>query len=100
VALRAAYSQPQVFSTGEVDTGRTWIDGKTIYRKVITSSGNISTDDASTQQIPLPYPSDSATTLIISFADDTNVAVNVGTFWTGAGNTLSDPIFILEYTKT
>jgi hypothetical protein len=112
------------YSTTEHKTGRKWIDGKDVYRKVITASGNMSTgltnyahsitgldrmievsghalrDDAKTQQVPIPYPNDSATTLIIIVPDDTNIAVNVGSFWTGAGNTLSEPRFVVEYTKT
>lgn len=31
------------YSTTEVDTGKTWIDGKTIYRKVI-ATGDLATD--------------------------------------------------------
>lgn len=112
------------YSSAERDTGRKWTNGDTIYRKVITSSGAMSTgvtnyphsitglkrllffeghatrDDASVQQTPLPYPSTSATIANLPIVDNTNIAVNIGTFWTGAGNTLSDPIFILEYTKT
>ena len=112
------------YTSAERNTGRKWIDGKAIYRKVISASGDMATgvtnyahgitgldrlinfsghclrDDANTQQTPLPYPSDTSTVIIITIVDDTNVANGVGTFWTGAGNTLSDPIFILEYTKT
>lgn len=32
--------------------------------------------------------------------DDTNIIADVGDAWAGAGSTLSDPTFILEYTKT
>ena len=112
------------YTSAERDTGRKWIDGSPIYRKVITASGNMATgvtnyahgitgldrviscmgfclrDDANTEQTILPYPSDTSGTLIRTIPDDTNVANGVGTFWTGAGNTLSDPTFILEYTKT
>jgi hypothetical protein len=128
--LNNAYGDPATtlafdsYSSTEQDTGRTWVNGDKIYRKVITSSGAMSTgltnyahgitglkrlifyegrasrDDANSQQVPLPYPDTLATTLIIAIVDNTNISVNVGTFWTGGGNTISDPIFILEYTKT
>ena len=112
------------YSSSERDTGRKWIDGSPICRKVITASGNMATgvtnyahgitglsrliifsgyclrDDAASQQVSLPFPSSSVTTEITPIVDDTNISVNVGTFWTGAGNTLSDPIFVIEYTKT
>lgn len=35
----SAFTSATTYSTNEVDTGLKWIDGKTIYRKVITGSG-------------------------------------------------------------
>ena len=112
------------YSSAERDTGRKWIDGTPIYRKVISATGAMATgltnyahgitglsrlislegfairDDGSEQQTSLPYPSAQTDVSIVTICDDTNVASGVGVFWTGAGNTLSDPIFVLEYTKT
>lgn len=112
------------YSTAARDTGRKWIDGKAIWRKVITASGNIATgytnyahnitsedriislhgiclrDDAANQQILLTTASISETIGINTFFDETYITIEVGSAWTGAGSTLSDPIFVLEYTKS
>lgn len=39
---------PQSYSTSEVDTGATWVDGKTIYKKTIYKA-SIASGDTSTQ---------------------------------------------------
>ena len=112
------------YSETEHNTGRRWIDGKIIYRKVITASGNIATgytayahnitgldrmievsgfclsDDVDSKQISLPYPYLDATALILLIPDDTNIGISVGAYWTGAGTTLSEPRIVIEYTKT
>lgn len=38
------------YTTEEVKTGGTWIDGKPIYRRVVTATGNIATDTALTTE--------------------------------------------------
>jgi hypothetical protein len=112
-------------STEEINTGVQWVDGKDIYRKVIASGGTMVTqssavnilnhgivgfdrllrldgcldrDDGSSQQVPLNYtqPSARVWTLVTS----TVIVIGLDDIWSGAGNTLSDPIVIIEYTKS
>jgi len=114
------------FDTSEVDTGRKWVDGKTIFSKVVTTSGNFSTGttsiahgldfstvvdrvvelrgnvkrDLNSEIIPVPYAASAGLNWMVAASiNDTNVQVAIGSLWTGAGSTLSDGIFIIEYTK-
>lgn len=122
------FSPEPVYSTSEVDTKREWVDGKTIFRKVINDvgSGTYSTGtntiahgldmasvvdkvvslsgmvqrDANNEDLPLPYPSPTAVTWNIGLSiRNTNLHLDLGTSWTGAGNQLSDAQIVIEYTK-
>jgi hypothetical protein len=108
------------YSTTARDTGRKWIDGKTIWRKVVVAAGDqapgvisfahgipsidrvvhfhgsLIRDDVTHQQIPLNYPQTDAE--IFGQMDDTNVVFSVHAAYTGAGNTLSDLQVVIEYT--
>lgn len=44
-----------VYSTDEVDTGQTWIDGKPIYRKVVTKTTNSQETTINISEIPFDY---------------------------------------------
>ncbi len=104
------------YSTSEVATNKTWINGKTIYRKVVdlgtlpnsTSKAvahNISgldtfisisgmSVDASNLYCPLPYPNPSDADNVYLYANTTNVVVGSGIDMTGRTG-----FAILEYTK-
>lgn len=103
-----------------VDTGRKWIDGKAILRKVITTAGAIATgvtthahsittidriitltgflerDDGAGSHVPINYTQVGAE--VASLVDDTNVTLVLNAVYTGAGNILSNPQFVIEYT--
>lgn len=110
------------YNTTEEWTGRLWHDGKKIYRRVLRITGSLSTgdntlahgvtpddvvsctgwchrDDAGSQQLPINFAAASASSAIATKTDDTNVIVNVGTGYSGAGNTLSNLSVVFEYTK-
>ena len=109
----------------EINTGVQWVDGKDIYRKVVVSGGSMVTisngvnsmnhgianldrvlslngtlnrDSANVQRPPLNYPQPGAE--VWALVTDIDVQIALNDVWTGAGNTLSDPIAIIEYTKT
>jgi hypothetical protein len=50
-------------------------------------------------QVILPFVSLTLTFMVTLNMDATNMKLNVGSSWTGAGNILSDPTFMLEYSK-
>lgn len=117
------------FSETEFDTGRKWIDGKTIYAKVVddTGGGTYSTGindiahgldmadgvdrvisltgfvkrNVNNQQIPVPYTSTASVAWLLSCSiQDTNIRFGLGTEWDGANTEiLTDAQFIIEYTK-
>jgi hypothetical protein len=109
------------YSTTAQKTGEKWIDGKDIWRKVISSTGAVTAgsvqnfahsissydrivrleghvvrDDTGTSQYPVNYPQGSAE--IHCNIDDTNIQLFLNSAYTGVGNTLSDPQFIIDYT--
>ena len=117
------------FTTSEVDTGGTWIDGKKIFRKVIDDSahGTYGTGvtlvphglamanidrivridgsikrDIDNQHYPIPWlsPTSSATFGIAISIKDTNLELILAAGWANvAGTRLSSATFIIEYTK-
>jgi len=109
------------YSTTTQDTGRKWIDGKTIWRKVVSSvgavtagstqtfahsiasidrvvgfEGHMTRDDASSSHYPINYAQLGAE--ISATVNDTNLSIFLNSAYTGAGNVLSDPQFIIDYT--
>jgi hypothetical protein len=117
-AFIPAIDSAKNFSTGEVDTGARWIDGKTIYRKVIdigtlpnattadtahgittidTLISLIGTADNGTTQIPIPTPSTTAAnSLTAEIVNAPTPAVRVGS---GANYSSYTGYVVLEYTK-
>ena len=68
-----------------------------------TDTGNTSVQSfgGSGQTRIMATPLQATASLHINLSvDDTNIIADVGDAWAGAGSTLSDPTFILEYTKT
>lgn len=66
--------------------------------RVITAAGVCLRDNGSF--IPMPNGDSSDTFAVVVQVDATNVLLFVGSAWTGAGNLLSAPWIVLEYTKT
>lgn len=104
------------YSTSEVDTGFTWVDGKTIYKKTInfgTLPNNTSTNVAhgvtgvsafisnsgyavsSTTFLPLPYAATAAANSIQLAVSGNNINIQTGTDRTGFSAYVT-----LFYTKT
>jgi hypothetical protein len=100
------------YSTSEVDTGKLWIDGKRIYRKVftgITGTQNATVDTAHSLSVSTMiacfgnWPSSgttipiyqSSTAFITVRANATNISVSVG-----SGVASGTATVVLEYTKT
>lgn len=116
-AVDAKIAAKGVYSTSEVDTGKTWIDGKKIYRKVVefgtlpntttkaVAHGitNIGTFvhvsgfciGQSNEILPIPLAWPTATSIIGIYATTINVIVN-----TAMDRTNYTGYVILEYTKT
>jgi hypothetical protein len=116
----STYTANILFSLTETDTGAKWIDGKTIYRKVINfgvlpnataksvahgitglgtiiSAVGVSTGGSSGNMLVLPVPSTTATWNIQTTINTTTI-----TLLTGTGGNYSDrSVYItLLYTKT
>jgi len=111
------YDTDKVHSLSEINTGRIWIDGKPIYRKVIdfgllpnTASKNVAhgivtldkvinlygISDNGTYQIPIPHTNTAGLNFSYStFVDQTNVNITTG----GATHTAYYAYITLEYTK-
>ena len=110
-------SGDSVYSTTERNTGRTWIDGKPIYRKTIdfgllpsSSSKDVAhgittlekviqlygISDNGTYQIPIPHTNTAGLNFSYStFVDQTNVNITTG----GATHTAYYAYITIEYTK-
>ena len=106
-----------IYSTSEVDTGKKWIDNKTIYRKVVNFGAlpssttaknvahNISNVDtftliyglvkSSNNTLPIPYATTDANSNIRLLANTTNVQIGVG-----YDRSSETAYVILEYTKS
>lgn len=111
------YNEQNSYSLNEVATGKTWIDGKPIYRKVVnigalpnatekfvphgisnldifTSISGYATSNQTT--IPLPYTVPDNTVRISLYGNVNNVAINTNENLSAYNATYA----ILEYTKT
>ena len=108
-------------TTTEAASGRQ-VDGVNTFLKLVKQSGNLSTGITNIAhgistidrvisaeaychrdngaELPFPFVSTSSTFVNSFQLDGTNIIVNVGTGFTGAGNTLSDLHTLIEYTKT
>lgn len=121
------YVQVESYSTNEVNTGQTWIDGKPIYRKVLVFPAQ-AIDNTTTLNtgitnmelcIKFNFIFHDARTTSLTFIDMFNVLIasnntsllsprltnsgeNIGFRGTDSYGSLEgrDAIFILEYTKT
>ena len=116
-AQRSYVDKANSYSTDEIKTGGTWIDGKPIYRKVIVLSETGSTGDdvknlenlyikqiidikgtvftgGSTYPINSDLSANSLGLTLVKYDTD-----SLSIYWEGIGNT-SDFTIILEYNKT
>ena len=118
--LPSYYSKNENYSTTEVSTSRTWVDGKTIYKKVVSlgslpnatqktvSHGILNIDTivkitgfayraTTATTIPLPFvtPTLNANCIGIQCPDKTSILIE-----TGSDRTLFSGYIVLEYTKT
>lgn len=104
------------YSTDEVDTGKKWIDGKTIYRKTIVGTSKItqgSTIDHNVSNIgeyrtvinACFYSNNNVwnqtyanqnSFVFVDAINSTNISFNIGTSWSN----LFIPKITIEYTKT
>ena len=126
-ANTTAITNLQTYSTNEVDTGKTWVDGKKIYRKVLTGTTTTtnaafsishgisnfgivmidnksfvkSTGGGNTFIYPVNCPpnvsSDYNARPIRAYINNENVSLYIGAY---NGYTSFDYAIILEYTKT
>lgn len=109
-------------SLTEQATNRTYLSGETIYQKTVVRAGNLPTagtnvahgitglgsvlavrafcDRSNGDQVPIPYSTTSVAFAVALLINATNVSLNVGGSWTGAGNVLSNFRITLFYTKT
>ena len=113
------------YSTDEVKTGATWIDGKPIYRKVLNIStsaftaGNnwvdisipnletvvdikgVTKHNTSSSNYVLPVsPQDNTSRLMLDTISSSSLLVSVGSWWVENKIHYSELNVILEYTKT
>lgn len=111
MALRVPSAAPDVFSTSETNTGKTWVDGKPIYRKVI-AFGNL--PNANSKTIPHNIAGMGSIILVRAFAGGAPIpgvggsvadymtvwadAANIG-IWCGGNKSASAANVIIEYTK-
>ena len=105
------WTQVDSYSTSEVDTGQTWIDGKPLYRKTISvdsptmplnvnhnvsNIGYLKLDAYFTQgNITAPIFYSTSTDFFRVFRNDAVLSARCGT-----GNAPTNITFIMEYTKT
>lgn len=120
-AVDAKIAAKGVYSTSEVDTGKTWIDGKKIYRKVVdlgvmpnktfkTTAHGITNADRFVDVRGIAYVSNSNTHLPLPYVNSgANMADSIGLYVNSAHVTVSCQNYdfslysgyaILEYTKT
>ena len=111
------------FETTEQTTPRLWTGGETVYQKTVLRAGNLSTGATTVahnitnlstvlfmhamvtrsngSQVPVPFASPSAVGFNTSHSiDATNITINVGASWSGAGNVLSDYRCTLFYLRS
>lgn len=117
-AVNDKLNKLKMYSTEEIDTGKTWIDGKTIYRKTISLSGvissiphNISNLDIVTHIEGIIYRKESVVKNMIFPHNDTDADFLCDLNYVGATNLelicgakivsySTGFIVTLEYTKT
>ncbi len=109
-------------ATTEKQVGSTDDGNETLYEKLVQTSGNLGTGSQNIAhgisnldrvveaevwalrdngaKVPFPFTSATAGFIVSLQVDATNIVLNVGASWTGAGNTLSDVWALLRYTKT
>ena len=101
-----AVSRAMSYSTSEVNTGKKWIDGKTIYRKVLVSQNTIFVDTSDYKNSGAPFPDNRD--LIISI--DARLLIKNWLYYSTGNPTLyvasitpttisAGEHFIIEYTK-
>ena len=101
-----AVSRAMSYSTSEVNTGKKWIDGKTIYRKVLVSQNTIFVDSSDYKNSGAPFPDNRD--LIISI--DARLLIKNWLYYSTGNPTLyvasinpttisAGEHFIIEYTK-
>ena len=111
--VRDVVSEMESYTTAETDTGKTWIDGKRIYRKVFTGTFNtgnvVSTDLENIDEITLFQGFTTFTngfSSMLPYADSHIVASvrlnenNDFVFWLESPWTNNAYKVIIEYTKT
>ena len=111
MALRVPSAAPDVFSTSETITGKTWVDGKPIYRKVV-EFGNL--PNANSKLIPHNVAGIASIILVRAFSGGAPIpgvggtvaeymtvwadTANIG-IWCAGNKSASTAIVVLEYTK-
>lgn len=112
MALRLPTAAPDLYSTSETDTGRIWIDGRKIFRKVvnfgtlpnatskqvphgITGISNFVLVRAFSGGTPIPALGGATSDYMTVWSDTTNIGI-----WCGGNKSASTAIVVLEYTKT
>lgn len=110
---------PPVYSTAEVDTGSTWIDGKPIYRACISTTttlvnsiGDVATlpsnvdtpisftafaklpSDSGWRPIPTAYHGSMNYNVLVYFKNNT-ISMGFGSAWSGTKSI----VIVMEYTK-
>lgn len=113
--IPAGWEEVESYSTSEVNTGQTWIDGKPIYKKVINTgnmtsavSHGISNLDWVISIYGVAKTNDN-NYLPINFANPNGLNYQLSAYIQGGGNvglnkgsgfTISSSYLIVEYTKT
>ena len=102
-----AVSKAMSYSTTEHFTGKYWIDGKKIYRKVSIATLNQQVDTSAYKNTGAPLPNNAETYIRIISTQRTGNAfyysVSNATLYIAAVttmNALAGTAYILEYTKT
>lgn len=114
--IPSGWTQVNDYSTDEMDTGKTWIDGKEIYRKVYVGSSYVGTSviDVGLSNIStmidvkcIALENSSTNVWFCNYYDSSNAKlsyffksdINKIEVWTPANKTYKFT-FIMEYTKT
>lgn len=97
---------PDVYSTTETKTNKIWIDGKPIYRKVVSLSATKRVNDTSYINLGITFPNDADTMflpIVVNFYGDImyyNSYKPIQAACKAEVDLESGTNFILEYTKT
>ena len=114
--VRDVVSEMEGYSTAETDTGKTWIDGKRIYRKVFSASNINTTQSAAWVTIAQDSWVEDIDTIVASkiigeFGNtgsgkqrivyfDTGISNDILKVYTGYTISIKNNTCVLEYTKT